>query len=342
MYDQNEGQFDESDATRSTRAPAPAPHVPSAAAVVAIVLLAGAVVVSLGYTFSQRRQLHDLSAKQEQATNELQQSLDALAALRAKVDALGTRPAPQPAPTELADSQTAALQNPAALATQPVRKTHVRRKPRVIEDPRWAKMQKQLADQQQQLTSTEQDLETTRQELSDNLESTRDDLNGSIAKTHDELVALERKGERNYQEFDVTRSKEFQHVGPVGLELRKANTRHDFYDVTLLVDDYKLDKKHVNLYEPVWIYPEDSREPIELVVNQISRDRIHGYLSSPKYPETTRTALNAQAPGGAAASNTGASTNAAAPNAGSTPDTSASPNTGAGQSNVSPAEPKQQ
>lgn len=293
MYDQNDERFDESSVLRPENSPAPAPPpVVNRALIVVIVLLACAVIVSLAYTFSQHKQARDLAAKQGQTMNELQQSLDAMAALRAKVDAMSTRPAPQPAATELADTQSAALQNPPAARTRPVRRAHVRRKPRVVEDPRWAKMQKQLADQQQQLTSTQEDLQTTRQELSDSVQSTRDDLNGSIAKTHDELVTLEKKGERDYHEFDVSKSKAFQHVGPVGLELRKTNTKHDFYDMTLLVNDYRLDKKHVNLYEPVWIYPEDSREPLELVVNHISRTSIHGYVSAPKYPDTTRSAQN--------------------------------------------------
>jgi hypothetical protein len=67
----------------------------------------------------------------------------------------------------------------------------------------------------------------------------------------------------------------------------------------LLVDDDKLDKKHVNLYEPVWIYPQDSHQPIELVVNKISKDKIHGYLSAPKYPEGTSGAQSAPAAGAA-------------------------------------------
>jgi hypothetical protein len=282
MQEQNEERFDQRNAeSRPSTSTAPPPG-PGTGLIMIILLLACAVVVSLGYTFSERKQAQDLAAKQEQTSNELQQSLDALAALRAKVDSMSVPVAAPPAPAQPRPSPEAAAATPTATATA---KPHVRRKPRVVEDPRWAELRKQLSDQGQQLQSTRQDLQAARQELSDNLASTRDDLNGSIAKTHDELVALEKKGERDYSEFDVTKTRTFARVGSVGLELKKTNTRHDFYDVTLLVDDYKLDKKHVNLYEPVWIYPADSRQALELVVNQISKDEIRGYLSAPRYPE---------------------------------------------------------
>lgn len=342
MDEYNDDRFDESSIRHpeSAPAPAPAPRGPNGTLITVIVLLVCAVILSLAYTFNERKQASALAAKQEQTMSELQQTLDAMGALRARVDAMSARPAPAPqqAPTQLADSQSAGLQNAAAARTQ---RPRVRRKPRAVEDPRWAKMQKELTDQQQQLASTQQDLQDTRQQLSDNLQSTRDDLNGSIAKTHDELVTLEKKGERDYHEFDVSKSKAFQHVGPVGMELRKTNTKHDFYDVTLLVDDYKLDKKHVNLYEPVLIYPEDSNQPLELVVNHISKTSIHGYVSAPKYPETTRSAQNTGAETPAAAQPApGASQTPATPSAGSSPGTG--PSTGATPSDSASPAPKQE
>ncbi len=54
----------------------------------------------------------------------------------------------------------------------------------------------------------------------------------------------------------------------------------------MLVDDIRLDKKHVNLYEPVWITLADRTQPLELVVNQISKDSVAGYLTEPKYKKS--------------------------------------------------------
>jgi len=96
-------------------------------------------------------------------------------------------------------------------------------------------------------------------------------------------VALQRRGERNYYEFQLTKSKAFERVGPLRLSLRKADTKHKRFDMNMMVDDNQLEKKSVNLYETVWLNLADRPQPLELVVNSISKDHISGYLSEPKY-----------------------------------------------------------
>jgi uncharacterized coiled-coil protein SlyX len=139
-------------------------------------------------------------------------------------------------------------------------------------DPRWKELQGQISEQGRQI-------QDTRQELS----STRTELQGSIARTHDELVLMQKKGERNYFEFDVDKSGQFQHNGPIAVRLRKANTKHAYADLELMVDDFKVSKKHVNVFEPVVFYTPESPSPVELVINSISKNHIHGYVSEPKY-----------------------------------------------------------
>jgi hypothetical protein len=150
-----------------------------------------------------------------------------------------------------------------------------------------------VAAQQKEIDSTQQNLENARTELAKNLSSTKDELNGSIAKTHDELVALERKGERSHYEFDLIKSKGFKRVGPLTLSLRKTNTKHDYFDVSMIVEDSTLEKKHVNLYEPVLVYPSSSLRPLEMVANRIDKNGIHGYVSEPKFRETAAVARGA-------------------------------------------------
>jgi hypothetical protein len=50
-----------------------------------------------------------------------------------------------------------------------------------------------------------------------------------------------------------------------------------------MVDDKPLEKQHVNLFEPVWITLSDLPQPIQLVVNQIDKNRIRGYISELRY-----------------------------------------------------------
>jgi cell division protein FtsB len=144
-------------------------------------------------------------------------------------------------------------------------------------------LQAALTDQQKQLKDTQDLVERNRSDLEGALNTTKDELNGSIATTHDELVALQRRGERNYFEFDIKKSKSFQREGPLSLSLRKADMKNKNYDLAMVVDDNQLMKKKINLYEPVWIHRTDDPQPVQIVVNKISRDGIHGYVSAPKY-----------------------------------------------------------
>ncbi|MBV8207817.1 MAG: hypothetical protein JO041_13570, partial [Acidobacteria bacterium] len=154
-------------------------------------------------------------------------------------------------------------------------------------DKRWKEMQSKLEEENQAIGKTQQDLEGAKTELS-----------GSIARTHDEVVVLQKKGERNYYEFDLSKSKQFQRTGPVGIALRKADTKRSFADLDVMVEDIRMQQKHVNLFQPVLFYPPDSAAPMELVINQLNKNHIHGYVSAPKYRQSE---LKAAADGGTTA-----------------------------------------
>jgi hypothetical protein len=51
----------------------------------------------------------------------------------------------------------------------------------------------------------------------------------------------------------------------------------------MIVDDNHLNKKRVNLYEPIWIHTENDSQPVQIVVNRIEKNLVHGYVSAPKY-----------------------------------------------------------
>lgn len=178
----------------------------------------------------------------------------------------------------------------------PKHTTAKRRTPAV--DKRYAELKSQLDDQQKALKDTQDQVAKNRADLEGSISSTRDELNGSIAKTHDELVVLEKRGERSYFEFDLTKSKQFQRVGPITLSLRKADTKHKNYDLAMLVDDNELSKKKVNLYEPVWIHAEDASQPseVQVVVNRIDKNTVHGYVSAPKYKASELATLSSASP----------------------------------------------
>src|SRR5207249_2014242 len=144
------------------------------------------------------------------------------------------------------------------------------------ENKRLKELQARIDDQQKQLKETQDEVAKNRADLEGNLNSTREELNGSIAKTHDELVVLEKQGERSYFEFELTRSKQFQRVGPLTLSLRKADTKHKNFNLEMVVDDNRLTKKNVNLYEPICIHTENESQPVQVVVNKIDRNFVRG------------------------------------------------------------------
>jgi hypothetical protein len=230
-------------------------------------------LVFAGYALHEHRLSENLATQNEQLVTSLDANRAQLDQLSATVNAMAARETqPQPAPQPAA----APVANPAKhSALHRVARAHRR-----ADDARFKKMQSQLDAQGKEIEDTRSDLTSTRTELT-----------GSIAKTHGELVLLEKKGERNYYEFDISKSKQFQHDGQVGIRLRKANTKHQFADLELMVDDRDLSQKHVNLYQPIMFYTPDSPQPVELVINNITKDHIHGYVSVSKYRQSELTAM---------------------------------------------------
>src|SRR5262249_13110145 len=88
--------------------------------------------------------------------------------------------------------------------------------------------------------------------------------------------------ERDYIEFDVKKTNKSERVGNIQLELKKTDPKKLRYSVTLISDDKPLEKKDKTVAEPVQFYQQGNRIPSELVVNQIYKDRIVGYISTPK------------------------------------------------------------
>ncbi len=279
--------------------------------IVALIIMLAVAGYALNYGARQHSladQMKQQSAATTASMNELQSQVDSLTA---KLNGISSpqpptaTPAPAPSnapPVSTADEDTTAP-TPAPATTAPAAATnpapkpahtkHAAAKHRVAPtDKRYTELKSQLDAQEKELKDTQDAVAKNRSDLEGSISSTRDELNGSIAKTHDELVALEKRGERSYFEFDLSRSKQFQRVGPLTISLRKADTKHKSYDLAMIVDDNELNKKKVNLYEPIWIHTETGAQPVQIVVNRIEKDLIHGYISAPKYKQSELAAIS--------------------------------------------------
>ncbi len=107
-------------------------------------------------------------------------------------------------------------------------------------------------------------------------------MSGLIATNAKDLAALRELGERNYFEFDIKKPEMTKKIGEVTLVLKKSDPKRNRYTVEVLADDKRVEKKDKTINEPVQLYVSDSRQPYEVVVNEIRKDEIVGYLSTPK------------------------------------------------------------
>jgi len=132
------------------------------------------------------------------------------------------------------------------------------------------------------LANTKSEIEKT---LSD-LQRVRGDMgvmSGLIATNSKEIHALRELGDRNIYEFTLTKEAKTQRIGDVQLALRKADVKRGRYTLNVAADDRMIEKKDKTVNEPVQFYvPSKARQPYEIVVNQVSKNTIKGYLSTPK------------------------------------------------------------
>ncbi|MFB3921025.1 MAG: hypothetical protein ACE145_04845 [Terriglobia bacterium] len=128
------------------------------------------------------------------------------------------------------------------------------------------------------IAGTKADLEATKQALT----GAKGELSGAIARTHDELVALAHRTDRDYFEFSLAKKNLKQKVGTVTLELTKTNTKKNQFTMNLYADDKRIERKDKTINEPVYFYVQGASSALELVVNKLGKDTVSGYISTPK------------------------------------------------------------
>jgi hypothetical protein len=139
----------------------------------------------------------------------------------------------------------------------------------------------EVAETRSAVERTRSELEATRAEL----RSVKGDLgiqSGLIATNARELAALKELGERHYIEFDIGKKGQPVKLGNVSVILRKTKPKDLKFTVDILADDKRIEKRDRTVNEPVQFYVSGYRQPYELVVNEVRKDAIIGYLAIPK------------------------------------------------------------
>lgn len=125
------------------------------------------------------------------------------------------------------------------------------------------------------------DLETTKGKL----ERAIGDLgqqSGLIAHTREDLEFLKHKGDRNYYEFTLRKSKGSTPVSTVSLQLKKTDPKRGKFTLNVIADDRTIEKKDKTVYEPLQFYTGRDRMLYELVVFTVDKEKVTGYISTPK------------------------------------------------------------
>ena len=252
----------------------------------AILLALGALIWCFGLSNHLSVAEKQLAAA-EQKNSELAQKQDALSArLRATTETLGNSVgmtqkqidvktasllAAQQAAARAQTAQTAKLEEQQAAASKQIGA--------VASDV--SNVKTDVGGAKASIAETQNDLNTTKEQL----QRTMGDagvMSGLIARTHDELETLKHKGDRSYFEFTLRKGDKPTLLSSIKLQAKKVDDKHSKYTMVVSADDRNIEKKDKSLDEPVQFYSGKDPSLFEIVVNNISKNTISGYLSTPK------------------------------------------------------------
>jgi chromosome segregation ATPase len=259
----------------------------------ALVLAAGGYSIYLGTTQAQdlRRQIADakqdntaLRANLADTSSQLQGAMDSLREDVSKVE--------QDANTGVAKAQSAATRHADMVASKLAKKAADDAEQLSAE---LNKVKDSTADAAGRIDGITTDVGAVKTDVASTkstLEETRSDLqrvrgdmgvtSGLVATNSKQIQELRDLGDRNIYEFTLAKNGKTQKVGDIELILRKADTGHNRFTVDVLADDKRVEKKDRTVNEPVQFYTLKAHQPYELVVNQIGKNQVTGYLATPK------------------------------------------------------------
>jgi cell division protein FtsB len=254
-----------------------------------IAVLFGVLFVALaamgffGYT-AQSRMSQDL-AKTEDANKQLLQRLDqanaSLADLKGHLEVTEEKLGLTTAELAKAKSRAESIRKEQVAADQKLSSQLAQAQKE--NDEKLGAVSTDLGGAKKDIETTRNDLEATKGKL-DRATGDMGVMSGLIARNHDDLEDLKRRGERNYYEFTVPKAKTAQRVGPVQIALNKVDQKKSKYTMTVYADDKSIEKKDKTAGEPVQFYVKGTSRmsPYEVVVFDVGKNQITGYLSTPK------------------------------------------------------------
>jgi hypothetical protein len=148
-----------------------------------------------------------------------------------------------------------------------------------------------IADVNGEVTNVKTQVATNKSELDKtigDLKKVTGDLgitSGYVATNSKELDMLKKLGERNYFEFKLAKTKAPQKVGDISLLLKKVDQKKNRFTFELNADDKLVEKRDRTVNEPIQFLTSKAKQPYEIVINEVRKDMIVGYLATPKVLE---------------------------------------------------------
>lgn len=151
----------------------------------------------------------------------------------------------------------------------------------------------EVASVRTELNGAKKDIAETRSDLDSTklkLDRAVGDLTGQsslIARTREELDELRHRGDRNYYEFTLYKGQQPSHLSTVALQLKKVDVKKGKFTLSLVADDRVVEKKDRGVAEPLQFYTGRNRQLYEVVIFTVEKNKVTGYLSTPKSPGLT-------------------------------------------------------
>jgi hypothetical protein len=260
------------------------PGTPRWIAVLFVVLFAGLAVLAYVGHSQQSRLEQELSHQQEQnkvLSAQLEQANSRLADLKGHLEVTEQKVGMTRSELAQARSRSESIRKEQQASDQKL--TSQLSQVKQESDEKILSVATEVGGAKKDIESTRTDLEATKGKL-DRATGDMGVMSGLIAHNRDDLEELRRRGDRNYYEFTVQKSKTPQRVGPVQMALNKADQKKSRYTLTVFADDRSIEKRDKTAGEPVQFYMRGATRmaPYEIVVFDVGKNQIKGYLSTPK------------------------------------------------------------
>jgi predicted nucleic acid-binding Zn-ribbon protein len=260
------------------------PGTPRWIAVLFVVLFAGLAVLAYVGHSQQARLEQDLVKQQDQnkvMSAQLEQANSRLADLKGHLEVTEQKVGMTQSELAQARSRSESIRKDQVAADQKLtaQLTQVKQE----SEEKIGAVATDVTGAKKDIESTKTDLEATKGKL-DRATGDMGVMSGLIAHNRDDLEELKRRGDRNYYEFKLDKAKTPQRIGPVQMTLNKADQKKAKYTLTVLADDRSIEKRDKTAGEPVQFYMKGASRmaPYEIVVFDVAKNQISGYLSTPK------------------------------------------------------------